>query len=950
MQTILFFFVTSVLSLNVVIASAAEGTASGNSIRLPELNFSATIVRDANNIAYIRAHSEHDVFFLQGWTHAQDRLFQMDVNRRLPSGTLAELVGADALNSDVTLRTIGMRRAAARSLAALLPETRAALQAYADGVNAWVRSHPLPPEYGALEITQFGPWSPTDSVVIAKLIAFSLSFELDVAPTVQYMSYVQAGSVAGFDGARLFHEDLVRSAPFDPAATVPDASMAASRAMTTARTRSALTPGATEAAGIRSEALELARDYLANVRQIPLFDGILDKDKRGGSNLWAIGGSLSDTGNPLIANDPHLQLGTPSTFYPMGLKVSGGLKVFGECIPGAPGIVQGYNSNLSWGTTNNLIDVTDTYQEQVVSSPTSPSGLATLYQGQLEAIIPIPETFRANQPGNGVRDDIVVIPPIGGVPAATLVVPRRNQGPIISLDLATGVALSVQYSGFSPTRELDSLYKINQASNMNEFIAALQFFDFGSQNFVFADDKGNIAYFTSGEMPVREDLQADTVTGSPPWFIRNGLGENEWLAVRHPQPNQALPYEILPFAEMPQIANPPAGFLVNGNNDPAGVTAGNNPLGQQRPNGGIYYLAYAFNRGFRAGRIKERIVDYLGSGNGHISFEQMQSIQADVKLRDAQVFVPYIVQALDNAGRDGAPAALADLAGNMRLTDAVNRLSRWSFETPTGIPEGYDATDANGRLASPTPTEIQDSVAATIFAVWRAEFVKATIDAQLMPFGLPVPQDSDALAALRNLLDNFADNHGVGASGVNFFSAPGLAVPEDARDFVILGSVESALDALASNVFGAAFQNSTDLENYRWGKLHRIVFAHPLGGPFSIPPAGSAFPQPLPGLPGIPTDGGFQTVDASNHTVRAGDANAFMFNAGPVRRFVGERSRKETRSESIWPGGTSGVLGSPWYLNFLPLWLTNEAIPLHLDRGDLKGQESEVTKFVPGSN
>jgi penicillin amidase len=103
-------------------------------------------------------------------------------------------------------------------------------------------------------------------------------------------------------------------------------------------------------------------------------------------------------------------------------------------------------------------------------------------------------------------------------------------------------------------------------------------------------------------------------------------------------------------------------------------------------------------------------------------------------------------------------------------------------------------------------------------------------------------------------------------------------------------------------------------------------------------------------LPGIPTDGGFQTVDASNHTVRAGDVNAFMFNAGPVRRFVSERARKETRSESIWPGGTSGVLGSPWYFNFLPLWLTNEAIPLHLDRGDLKGQESEVTKFLPGSD
>ena len=323
----------------------------------------------------------------------------------------------------------------------------------------------------------------------------------------------------------------------------------------------------------------------------------------------------------------------------------------------------------------------------------------------------------------------------------------------------------------------------------------------------------------------------------------------------------------------------------------------------------------------------------------------MQSIQADVKLLDAEVFVPYILDAFKNAKRHKAPRQLADLTKNARLAEAVQRLSRWSLSTPTGMPEGYDATDVKGKRLPPTQAQIDDSVAATIYAVWRSEFIADTIDAQLT--GLPVLEGSSALVALRNLLDNFATNHGVGASGVNFFPVPGLSAPEDARDVVILSSLAGALDALAGDAFDAAFHKSATLADYRWGKLHRVVFEHPLGAPFSIPPAGGAFPPPLAGLPGIPVDGGYQTVDAASHDVRAASVNDFMFPAGPVRRFVSEPSWREPYSESIWPGGTSGVLGSPWYFNFLPLWLTNDAIPLLLDHKDVQRHEAEVIKFVP---
>ena len=893
----------------------------------------AQLVNDANGVTHVIAVTEDDLYFLQGWVHARDRFFQMDQNRRLASGTLAELLGPAALTSDVQLRTFGLRRAAERSLAALNPATRAALAAYARGVNAWLGDHALPPEYAALELTRADPWTDVDSVVVGKLISFGLSFDVDIDPTIAFQTYLRAGQALGFDGQALFFEDLNRAAPFDPAATVPDASVPR-RADSGPRVPHRIDDGA----------LDLAREVAERLHEIPLFQRLRDRDRRDGSNLWAVSGRLTATGRPMIANDPHLALGTPSTFYPMGLHAFGRVEVFGSGFAGVPGVVQGYNRHIAWGTTNNAIDVTDTYQEQLVPDPSSPSGFSSLYLGRPEHVIPIPQVFRANQPGNGVANDVIVVPPGGAIPPATLIVPRRNNGPIINLNAATGVALSVQYVGFAATRELDSFFLLNRARNLDEFTAALQFFDVGSQNFVYADERGNIAYFTTGEMPLREDLQAGTVSGAPPWFIRNGQGGNEWIRQDARPADQALPYAVLPFAEMPQIVNPPAGWFVNANNDPAGLTLDNNPLNTLRPGGGVLYLAYAWDRGFRAGRITDRIRAELVR-SGRISFDEMQSIQADVKLRDAEYFAPWIVRALERAQAAGAHPALAALGADAGVREAVDRIARWDYATPTGLTEGWDAGKPAG--IAPTPGQIDASIAATIYAVWRARLIANTVDAVLTPFGLPTPGNQEVVNALRRLLDTFDVRGGVGASGINFFNVPGVPDAADRRDIVLLKSVQEALARLASDAFAPAFGNSTHQVDYRWGKLHRIVFAHPLGGPFSIPPAGGAFPAPLPGLAGIPTDGGFSTVDASSHGARATSANAFMFSAGPVRRFVGEVRPGQTRAESIWAGGRSGVLGDPSYTLFLPKWLANEAVPLKLGVGEaLRGAQS-VTILRP---
>ena len=175
-----------------------------------------------------------------------------------------------------------------------------------------------------------------------------------------------------------------------------------------------------------------------------------------------------------------------------------------------------------------------------------------------------------------------------------------------------------------------------------------------------------------------------------------------------------------------------------------------------------------------------------------------------------------------------------------------------------------------------------------------------------------------------------------------------MASADDRRDIVILQSVSDALALLASDVFKPAFGNSTRQADYRWGKLHRIVFKSDLGAPFSIPPAGGAFAPPLAGLDGIPTDGGFDTVDAASFDPRASRPDDFMFFHGPSQRLVAEVAPgATTRAEEIWPGGTSGVLGSPFYFQFLTRWLADEAIPLRLGGGQVHMGAATVERYVP---
>jgi penicillin amidase len=299
---------------------------------------------------------------------------------------------------------------------------------------------------------------------------------------------------------------------------------------------------------------------------------------------------------------------------------------------------------------------------------------------------------------------------------------------------------------------------------------------------------------------------------------------------------------------------------------------------------------------------------------------------------------------------------LQQAAADPRVAEAVARLAAWDQSTPTGVREGYDASDTAGELREPSQDEIRHSIAATIFSIWRNQFLNNVIVATLTRRGLPLFNTGrrESMSAARNLLDNFDQRRGVGASGLDFFEVPGVEVATTRRDLIALRSLAGALDVLAGANYAPAFKRSTNQDDYRWGRLHRITLPHPIGGPFSIPPAFGAFPAPFgPDLPGLPVDGGLYTVDvASTQILRdsAPDAlNAFVPRSIPVHRYVSRVRRFGLGfdAEISLPGGQSALPDSPFYVNLLGPYLTNDTYALRQGLAELAGNVASFETLLP---
>lgn len=905
----------------------------GATFEVPGLNADVSVRTDAFGVRHIRAQDDFDLARASGYVHCRDRLFQMDQTRRQVDGTEAELVGPGRLGADIQARIVGLHRAAQRSFDAAPTRFQEQLQAYAEGVNHCIDTLPLPPEYGLLELTGVRPWTAVDSLKIGKAIAASLSLDIDTGLTEDLFAYIQAGIAGGFDGQVFFSEDVFRAAPMDPASTVPDATNG--------------TPFAGKWKGDASH-LASASKGAARVRDRMATHPILSlaMDRREsfvGSNEWGVTGSKTPGGRPIIANDPHLSLNIPSTFYEWHLvvdddPVGGPMNVSGVGFPGAPGVILGQNEKVTWGATTNPMDVSDVFADtlHVVQPECLALGALACIESHAGVYHPVDiqlgVQYFFNLVGDGIDDNLVQATGLPLEAETIATIPFRSHGPVIDITdpgvlqppFGSTQVLVLQYTGFHATQELQTFALWNRAADLDDFLAGLSKFDVGSQNWAYADVDGNLAYFSSAEMPLRADLEAGTVTGVPPFFIRDGTsGLNNWVPDPTPDPDQTIPYEILPFDEMPHTINPENDYFVNANNDPAGTTLDNDPLNQARTSnpGAIYYLNPGYANGLRAGRITRLIEDHRGK----ISVGDMKRFQANTQQLDAELMTPFLLDAFANASHPAAPTELAALAADVEVAEAIDRLASWDYSTPTGIPEGWDAGDPDGFRPPGVPVpEAEASVAATIYNVWRGQAIRRIVDDRLNALGLggALPGSSEALKALFNVLDQ-QPYTGVAAAGIDWIPDPAALSAEERRDLALLQALRDALDRLASPVFAAAFAESTHQDDYRWGKLHRIRFDHPFEPSFSIPPQ-AGFSDLSPSLPGLSRDGGYEVVNASGFSARAQDVNSFMFGGGPVRRYVGTGQRGPSRivGANAMPGGPSGIPGDPLYATQLATWLT----------------------------
>lgn len=428
-----------------------EGT-----LAVPGLEAPATVARDDRGIPFIRAQSERDAYFAMGFVHAQDRLWQMEVERRTGEGRLSEVFGERTLGADKFLRTLGIARAAEADWEHLDAPTKDAYEAYAQGVNAYLetRSGPLPLPFLLLGITP-EPWRPLDSLVWIKMMAWDLGGNWDE-------EWLRARLAQRLLPARV--AELFPPYPPDGPVTLPDAARLAGRSP-------ALVPPA-----LRTRST----------------DGL-------GSNAWAVAASRSTSGKPLLANDPHLSLNAPSQWYLASLAWPG-TAVAGATLPGLPAPVLGRNTRIAWGFTNTNPDVQDLFVERL--DPEDPSCY-------LAPEGPLPFA---------IREETIAVK--GGAPVTLQVRETRHGPVISDLlergPLEEDEALAFSWTALAKDdRTAQAGLKLAKAQNWESFLAALEDFDAPEQNVVYADTAGNIGFFAPGRVPIR--AAGDGFWPAPGW-------------------------------------------------------------------------------------------------------------------------------------------------------------------------------------------------------------------------------------------------------------------------------------------------------------------------------------------------------------------------------------------------------------------------------------------------
>ena len=591
-------------------------------IQLPGLDGPVDIYRDKMGIPNIYATTQHDLFFAQGYVHAQERFWQMDFWRHVGSGRISEMFSTQT-DTDAFLRTLGWRVTAEQEYAGLDAVSKSIIDSYTDGVNAYINDHEataLSLEYAVLGLLnskyKIEPWTPIHSLTWGKAMAWdlrgNLGEEIERAVLLKTLSPEQVTAL--FPPYPQDHPVIVNNIGNGTSANTP-------------------TPVA--AFDIPEETLSTLQHNtsLLDLALGPAGDGI-------GSNSWAVSGKLTTTGMPLLANDPHLSIQMPSIWYQMHLECKPvsdqcPFNVAGFTFAGVPGVIIGHNEHVAWGFTNVGPDVMDLYIEKV--NPENPNqyevnGKWVDFETRKESIQvaggdPIELTVRLSRHGPVISDSYGPLKNVGE-PDDKEFVPFKDRS---GIDLPEQYAIALRWTALTPSTPFKAIWGFNRAKNWDDFRAAAREFHVPAQNLLYADVDGNIAYQMPGDIPIR--TKGDGTVPVPGW-----TDDYEWKG-------------YVPFDELPFTFNPEEGYIATANN-------------QVPPSGYSNFITYDWDYGFRA----QRITDMIKNAPGKIDIAYIQKMQGDDYDANGPVYVPLLL----NMDPESATS---------NETTALDLLKNWNYQS-----------------------------------------------------------------------------------------------------------------------------------------------------------------------------------------------------------------------------------------------------------------------------
>ena len=547
------------------------------------------IFRDEFGIPFIIAEEDTDAIFALGYVHAQERLFQMDITRRAGMGRLSEVLGKTTIPFDKMFRTLGIFKLVQESFPKLNPLSQKTLEAYAAGVNAYIKEVE---GNCAFEFDVLGyepePWKPEHSLVMIKLMAWELniSWWTDIA----FSHLVQK---LGEEKVRGILPDFDENGP------------------------TIIPKHLKSAANITSDFYRVDKEF----REFMGFVGT-----HIGSNNWVVNSSKSESGEVIIANDPHLAFQAPGKFM-FSVVRSNGWNGEGFSIPGLPAFVIGKNNDIAWVLTNVMADDADFYVEKFDSSETK-----YLLNQKWQDLNISKDTIY-------VKDELPVIFDIKKTHRGPIISDIHNFNSLFKNDLRERANISMRWTALEFSDEIFAMAQINRAKNWNEFEKGVEYFTVPGQNFVYGDKEGNIGYICAAKLPKRRNT-------SPTLVYDGTTDKHDWKG-------------FVPFSEMPKLFNPSTNFIASANNK----TIKNFP----------HHISNLWEPTSRI----ERITELLTKKEKHSS-DDFKKYQHDFFSHYAKHITPFILNAFKDVS-----------VNEKNLKTALSLLRQWDFvmdmksQTPT---------------------------------------------------------------------------------------------------------------------------------------------------------------------------------------------------------------------------------------------------------------------------